>query len=193
MHRRWNNRPLDALERSACRFPLLKCDWLRWSSISPTADLWRDITPVLPNFEGWQEIRILSPNEVKSDQVSSKGTCLKETPSQNNSPNAAGRLNGPATPVGEPSPTARGQFIDCPVKERRTEVTTPLPQPWWKTPQIGKLERVSVQTIGGNRTLVCEYWAYGRSVSIMRAFPEGATDCLAEGKDTGRSAQGCGR
>jgi hypothetical protein len=111
----------------------------------------------LPHFEGWQAIRILSPNGLESDRALFKGTCLTETPS------------------------AKGQFIACPVKETRTEVTTPLPQPWWNTPQIGKLERVSVQTIGGNRTLVCEYWAYGRTVSIMRRFPEGTTDCSAEG------------
>jgi hypothetical protein len=74
-----------------------------------------------------------------------------------------------------------GQFIACPVEETRTEVTTPLPRPWWNTPQIGKLERANVQTIGGKRTLVCEYWAYGRTVGIMREFPEGTTDCSAEG------------
>jgi hypothetical protein len=94
---------------------------------------------------------------------------------------AADRISSLAAPVGESTSTSRGFFIGCPVKETRTEVTTQLPQPWWNTPQIGKLERVSVQTIGGNRTLVCEYWAYGRSVSIMRAFPEGTTDCSAAG------------
>lgn len=86
-----------------------------------------------------------------------------------------------STPAGELSPTSKGSFIACPVEETRTEVTTTLPQPWWNTPQIGKLERVSVQTIGGNRTLVCEYSAYGRTVGLMRLFPEGATDCSAEG------------
>jgi len=101
--------------------------------------------------------------------------------SQQGNETTPGRRGGLAAPVGEPSPTSKGQFIACPVKETRTEVTTPLPQPWWNTPQIGRLERVSVQTIAGNRTLVCEYWAYGRSVSIMRAFPEGATGCSAEG------------
>jgi hypothetical protein len=124
---------------------------------------------VLPHYVGWQAIKILSPNELKSDPALFELTCLKETPAQNNRPNI------------EPSQTTKGQFIACPVKETRTEVTTPLPQPWWNTPQVGNLERVSVQTIGGNRTLVCEYQAYGRTVSIMRRFPEGATDCTAEG------------
>jgi hypothetical protein len=80
---------------------------------------------------------------------------------------------------GETSPTSPKQFIACPVKETRTEVTTTLPQPWWNTPQLGRLERVSVQTIAGNQTLVCEYRAYGRTVGIMRLFPEGATVCSA--------------
>jgi hypothetical protein len=111
-----------------------------------------------PTFAEWEAIKILSPNELQSERALFKGTCRKQQTSQ--------------TPKG---------FIACPVKEARTEVTTPLPRPWWNTPQIGKLERVSVQTIGGNRTLVCEYWAYGGTVGIMRLFPEGATDCSAEG------------
>ena len=126
-----------------------------------------------PTFGEWVAIKILSPNELQSDRAAFKGTCLKETPSQNNSQNATG--------VAEPSQSPKGQFVACPVKEARTEVTTPLPEPWFNTPQIGRLERVSVQTIGGNRTLVCEYWAYGRTVGIMRTFPEGATDCLGAG------------
>jgi hypothetical protein len=118
----------------------------------------------LPHYEGWQVIKILSPNEMESSHQTGSFSII------------CGQQ-----PVGQPSPTTKGQFVACPVKETRTEVTTPLPQPWWNTPQIGKLERVSVQTIGGNRTLVCEYWAYSRTVSIMREFPEGMTDCTAEG------------
>ena len=136
---------------------------------------------VLPHFAGWQAIKILSPNELQSDRAAFKGTCRKETPAQNNSQTGTGGIRSLTATVAEPSQTPKGQFVACPVKETRTEVTTPLPDPWWNTPQIGKLERVSVQTIGGNRTLVCEYWAYGRTVSIMREFPEGATDCSAEG------------
>ena len=134
-----------------------------------------------PTFGEWLAIKILSPNELQSDRAAFKGTCRKEPPAQNNSQNATGGIRSLTATVAEPSQTPKGQFVACPVKETRTEVTTPLPQPWWNTPQIGKLERVSVQTIGGNRTLVCEYWAYGRTVSIMRAFPEGATDCSAGG------------
>jgi hypothetical protein len=137
---------------------------------------------VLPHFEGWQAIKILSPNELKSEPALFELTCLKEPPSQNKLPSAANRISSLIALAGEPYQATKGQFVACPVKETRTEVTTPLPQPWWNTPQIGKLERVSVQTIGGNRTLVCEYRAYGRTVSIMRGFPEGATDCTAEGE-----------
>jgi hypothetical protein len=134
-----------------------------------------------PAFGEWMAIKVFWPNDLQSDRASFKGTCLKQTPPQNNSQNAAGGISTLTARVTEPSQTAKGQFVGCPVKEARTEVTTPLPEPWWITPQIGKLERVSVQTIGGNRTLVCEYWAYGRTVPIMRAFPVGATDCSAEG------------
>jgi hypothetical protein len=135
----------------------------------------------LPHYVGWQAIKILSPNELKSDPALFELTCLKETPPQNKRPNLTDRIISVIAPPIEPAQPAKGQFIACPVKETRTEVTTQLPQPWWNTPQVGSLERVSVQTIGGNRTLVCEYQAYGRTVSIMRRFPEGATDCTAEG------------
>jgi len=110
----------------------------------------------LPYFEGWQAIKIISPNNLESKQALFKATCIRE-------------------------PTPKEEFVSCPVEEVRTEVTTPLPKPWWNTPQVGKLERVSIQAIGGNKTLVCEYWAYGRTVSIMRRFPESTTDCFPEG------------
>lgn len=73
------------------------------------------------------------------------------------------------------------QEVRCPVAEARTEITTPLPKPWWNTPQVGKLESVSVEVIGGQKTLVCHYWAYGTKVSVMRLFPAGAHECSASG------------
>jgi hypothetical protein len=120
--------------------------------------------------------------EIEEDRQPIRSSLISGNPLSSNSL-SSNTVSGspPSTSAGELSATSKGSFIACPVKETRTEVTTPLPQPWWNTPQIGKLERVSVQTIAGNQTLVCEYWAYGRSVSIMRAFPEGATHCSAEG------------
>jgi hypothetical protein len=142
----------------------------------------------LTHYEGWGEITILSPNRYESNKARFNIDCKpgkEKQPEEGRKKNGAEayqkELSNLAGPVGELSATSYGSFIPCPVKEARTEVTTPLPEQWWMTPQIGKLERVSVQTIGGNRTLVCEYWAYGRTVGIMRAFPEGATDCSAEG------------
>jgi hypothetical protein len=55
----------------------------------------------------------------------------------------------------------------------KTEITTPLPSPWWNTPQVGKLERTDIETIGGKQTLVCKYWAYGGTVGVMHEVPEG--------------------
>jgi hypothetical protein len=152
---------------------------------------WRLGGTSLTHYEGWSAIRILSPNSYESNKAKFVIDCQAGKEKQPDAQPEDGRkekgaeaypkeLPNIAAPVGDLSPT-KGQFIACPIKETRTEVTTTLPQPWWNTPQIGKLERVSVQTIGGNRTLVCEYWAYGRTVSIMRLFPEGATDCSAEG------------
>jgi hypothetical protein len=69
------------------------------------------------------------------------------------------------------------QQVQCPVPEVRTEITTRLPKPWWNTPQVGKLQGLAVQDIGGQKTLVCRYWAYGTQVSVMRLFPEGTHAC----------------
>ena len=71
--------------------------------------------------------------------------------------------------------------IPCPVAEVRTDITTPLPKPWRTTPQKGKLQSVEIQVIGGEKTLVCRYWAYGTQVSVMRSFPDGVHDCRASG------------
>ncbi len=151
-----------------------------------------------PRFVGWQSISVLTPNQFKSDQAWFKGSC-RESPSLNNLLDATDGVSSlgaaatapsavpnrqPSVATGGPGAPAampRGEFIACPVTEARTEVTTSLPEGWWNTPQIGELHRVNVQTIGGNRTLVCEYRAHGGSVSIMRAFPRGARDCSVEG------------
>lgn len=79
------------------------------------------------------------------------------------------------------TPNAHQNEIACPVAEVRTDITTPLPKPWRTTPQQGKLQSVEIQVIGGEKTLVCRYWAYGTQVSVMRSFPEGVHDCKASG------------
>ena len=76
-------------------------------------------------------------------------------------------------------PQTPAQEVQCPVPEVRTEITTRLPKPWWNTPQDGKLQATAIQTIGGQKTLVCRYWAYGTQVSVMRLFPEGTHECSA--------------
>src|SRR5689334_16766193 len=75
----------------------------------------------------------------------------------------------------------REQEIFCPVKEVRTAVTTPVPKPWWNTPQEGGFQSAGVQEIGGKQTLVCRYMVNGTVVSLMRLFPEGIRDCRAAG------------
>ena len=79
------------------------------------------------------------------------------------------------------TPKAGGHDVVCPIAEVRTDIVTPLPKPWRTTPQQGKLKSVEVQVIGGEKTLVCRYWAYGTQVSVMRSFPEGTHDCRASG------------
>jgi hypothetical protein len=71
--------------------------------------------------------------------------------------------------------------IRCPLKTARTEITTPLPEGWWNTPQEGRLMGTSIQTISGEKSMVCSYWAYDlpRGVGIGHLFPEGVSDCKA--------------
>ena len=76
---------------------------------------------------------------------------------------------------------AGGHEVSCPVPEVRVDITTSIPKPWWTTPQIDKLQSTLIQVIGGEKTLVCRYSAYGTLVSVMRKFPEGTRDCRATG------------
>lgn len=69
--------------------------------------------------------------------------------------------------------------IECPANQVTTEITTPLPGAWWQTPQRGSLQNTRVGNVGGNPTLICEYWAYGTTVSVMRPTPDSHPDCTA--------------
>lgn len=73
------------------------------------------------------------------------------------------------------SASAASQFIKCPVEKVRTEITTSLPSGWWQTPQVGSLTGTRIATVGGKKTLMCDYWAYGDKVSVMRKAPAGKT------------------
>lgn len=75
--------------------------------------------------------------------------------------------------------SASAAEITCPLTHARTEVVSPLPGPWWQTPQVGNLQNTRVTTIGGDVTLVCEYRAYGATVSVMRLPPDRTPNCTA--------------
>lgn len=71
--------------------------------------------------------------------------------------------------------------IYCPTQKVRTEIVTPLPNGWWQTPQVGSLVNVKVKRLAGKSTIYCNYWAYGRTVSVMKKVPLGYT-CRVVGK-----------
>lgn len=73
---------------------------------------------------------------------------------------------------------SHAQMIVCPVDSVRTEIVTPLPEPWWQTPQEGGLVTTRIDRVGGELTLTCAYLAYGRTVSVMRPAPTDL-DCKA--------------
>jgi len=77
---------------------------------------------------------------------------------------------------------SKGHEIQCPFEQVQTEITTPLPEGWWNTPQIGNLVRTRVDTIGGDLTLMCGYEAYKCVVYIMMKSPAGTTACKVTGK-----------
>jgi hypothetical protein len=75
-----------------------------------------------------------------------------------------------------------GREIRCPLGQVQTEITTPLPEGWWNTPQIGNLVRTRVDMIGGELTLMCGYEAYKSVAYIMMRPPAGTTTCKVVGK-----------
>ena len=78
--------------------------------------------------------------------------------------------------------TAETTYVNCPVKQLRADVSTKLPDGWWYTPTEGKLKSLRVQTIGGDRVLVCLYQAFDGQVAVMQKAPAGAGVCHADKK-----------
>jgi hypothetical protein len=52
---------------------------------------------------------------------------------------------------------ARADYVPCPVKEARWDVTTPLPDPWDSTVQVGILTDQRGAFINGKEWLICRY------------------------------------
>jgi hypothetical protein len=73
-------------------------------------------------------------------------------------------------------------YITCPTKQVKADVSTKLPEGWWYTPTEGKLKNLRVQTIGGDRVLVCLYQAFDGQVAVMQKAPIGAGACHADKK-----------
>jgi len=71
--------------------------------------------------------------------------------------------------------SAQAQSISCPLERIRLEVTTRLPSGWWNTPQVNVLQNTRVITLGGKKTLQCDYGSAGR---IMKLAPAGR-NCTA--------------
>ena len=101
----------------------------------------------------------------------------------------AGSMAGPQKPIErkpgyrQPEQQRGGKQheVRCPIEVAQTEVTTPLPTPWWQTPRTNHLRSVRIQVIAGEKTLVCLYGAPSTEVLVMRKFPAGAHDCRASG------------
>ena len=75
---------------------------------------------------------------------------------------------------------AAEQRISCPLESVQIDVNSRLPNGWWSTPQEGNLKRTTIKTIGGQKTLVCDYKYRNSTISIMRNMPAGMSNCIAE-------------
>ena len=115
------------------------------------------------SYSGYQKLRVLAPNVAES-------------------PESRFNLNCGGIPVIDP-PLSPVSSVDvyCPIESARTEMVSSLPEGWWQTPQVGRLESLGIQNIGGRPTMVCRYSAYATQVSVMRLFPEGRSDCRVTG------------
>lgn len=114
------------------------------------------------SYSGYQKLRVLSPNVMESSE-------------------ARFNLNCGGRPIDPPIPPVSSVNVFCPLETARTEMVSSLPEGWWQTPQVGRLVSIGIQPIGGRQTLVCRYSAYGTTVSVMRLFPEGRSDCRVTG------------
>jgi hypothetical protein len=73
-------------------------------------------------------------------------------------------------------------YINCPAKELRADVSTKLSEGWYYTPSEGKLKTLRVQTVGGDRVLVCLYQAFDGQVAVMQKVSAGMGACYADKK-----------
>jgi len=70
-------------------------------------------------------------------------------------------------------------LVICPLETVVTQITTPIPAPWWQTPSQGRLQNRRIDIVGGTKTLICEYNAGRNRVwPVMRLYPEGKTECV---------------
>lgn len=74
------------------------------------------------------------------------------------------------------SAEAAVQSISCPVVKVRRTVTTALPDGWWHTPIVNRLQSTKIVEIGGKKALQCDYGSAGR---IQRYAPTNASRCQA--------------
>lgn len=83
---------------------------------------------------------------------------------------------------------AAASEINCPLRQIRREVVTPLPSGWWQTPIINSLTDTRIITFGdGSKALQC---VYGPAGTIMRKPPRGQTCTARRGGFTCRGGSG---
>ena len=62
--------------------------------------------------------------------------------------------------------------INCPISTARVAMTTNLPNGWWRTPYVNRLQGTTINVVGGKRTLVCKYGNHA-AFWTMRLEPAG--------------------
>jgi hypothetical protein len=74
----------------------------------------------------------------------------------------------------------RGVEVFCPVSTVTAELSDRLPEGWWFTPTVGRLTGVRIDTIAGDRTLVCLYQAFSGETAVMHKVPRYYRGCKAD-------------
>lgn len=69
------------------------------------------------------------------------------------------------------SVNAAPTVINCPTNQVRVEMTTGLPQGWWRTPYVNNLKSTAISRVGNQDALICKYGNHAAFWTMHRKPP----------------------
>ena len=77
---------------------------------------------------------------------------------------------------------SKSLFINCPLRDVESGVTSSITSPWWSTPVVYSPTQVEVGNVGGKSTLTCRYGNNpSRERAVVRNFPPNYENCRTDG------------